>query len=266
MAKRTTDDRGRLLPRCNARVAAGVPDGTAYRTEWIDFDRGLRVGNLEKHERITQILKYLLEQRFQQPFVCDRWGRGSFWQWICWVPRRNREAKPVSSNVNFSCAKLYISADREERVFESGFQVERGPVTGPERYPGCRLKPDWDWNQLVRWLRKGTVLDQELARLLKREGFRVNIGGWEALGTFDASNFKSAGQLRRLVRKIPDDAWIGFQLFYPLPEDEVRAMSGYELVQAVMGVFTEVTRALNQVLSVPLPETVHPSLSLRVKA
>jgi hypothetical protein len=38
------------------------------------------VSNLEPHERITQILKYGLEERYATPFVTDRWGRGVFWQ------------------------------------------------------------------------------------------------------------------------------------------------------------------------------------------
>ena len=62
------------------KVAAELPTGEAFRPEWIDFERGIRVGNLEPHERITQILKYGLEQKYETPFVTDRWGRGVFWQ------------------------------------------------------------------------------------------------------------------------------------------------------------------------------------------
>ena len=109
-----------------------MPTGEAFRPEWIDFEHGIRVGNLEPHERITQILKFQLESRHRTPFVTDRWGRGVYWQWICWLPRTNRLAKPLSSKVNFSCAKLFISADGDRKVFKSGLQVERGYVSGPE--------------------------------------------------------------------------------------------------------------------------------------
>ena len=63
-----------------ARGAAEVPTGAAFRPEWIDFEHGIRVGNLEPHERITQILKHGLEQRHGVKFVTDRWGRGVHWQ------------------------------------------------------------------------------------------------------------------------------------------------------------------------------------------
>ena len=47
-------------------------------------DAGSRIGNLGKPSSVT-----------------DRWGRGVYWQWICWLPRANRQAKPVSHDVNF---------------------------------------------------------------------------------------------------------------------------------------------------------------------
>ena len=91
----------------------------AFRSEYLDFRRGIHVGNLEDNERITRILKLALESRYAQPFVTERWGRGVYWQWICWLPRANREAKPISHDVNFGCAKLFISADTDTKVFKS---------------------------------------------------------------------------------------------------------------------------------------------------
>ena len=42
------------LPLARAATgAAEVPTGAAFRPEWIDFEHGIRVGNLEPHERIT---------------------------------------------------------------------------------------------------------------------------------------------------------------------------------------------------------------------
>jgi len=66
-----------------ARTEGGVaelPTGAAFRTEWIDFEKGIRVGNLEPHERITRILKFRLEEEYGTGFVTDRWGRGVYWQ------------------------------------------------------------------------------------------------------------------------------------------------------------------------------------------
>ena len=40
-----------------------------FRPEFLDFKRGIRVGNLEDNERITRLLKLELEYRYQQDFV-----------------------------------------------------------------------------------------------------------------------------------------------------------------------------------------------------
>ncbi|MBI5395834.1 MAG: hypothetical protein HZA91_11100 [Verrucomicrobia bacterium] len=240
------------LARGAANGTAELPTGAAFRGEWIDFERGLRVGNLEPHERITQIFKYHLESRYRQPFTCDRWGRGVFWQWICWVPRKNRDAKPVSHDVNWSCAKFFISVDQEERVFKAGAQVERGPAEGPEEFPGCVLKPDWDWHRFAAGLRAGSALERELARLIRRDDFVARIGDWERMESFNAKNFRSAAQLRAALRRVGPRDWVGFQLYYPFPEKEVRSMTGHELVQAVAAVFGETTPAMNTWMQVPL--------------
>jgi hypothetical protein len=241
------------LPLARDEQRAGeLPTGEAFRSEWIDFERGIRVGNLEPHERITQILKFHLEQRYGTPFVIDRWGRGVYWQWICWLPRANREAKPVSHDVNFGCAKLFISADTDEKIFKSGLQIERGYARGPEPYPGCVLKNDWDWHRLIKQCAAGTELDSELHRLVKREGFVAEVGNWEANAVFSAKKFKSARQIRDAAKKFSRREWAGFQLYYPMPEREVRACSGYELVKAVCGVFEEVVPAMNYCMTVPL--------------
>jgi len=242
------------LPLTKATDAGGaeLPTGEAFRPEWIDFERGIRVGNLEPHERITQIVKFQLESRHRTPFVTDRWGRGVFWQWICWLPRANRIAKPFSHDVNFSCAKFFISVDQGGKIFKSGLQIERGYVIGPEPYPGCLLKEDWDWHRLMKQCASGTALDDELRRLLKREGFVVEVGDFESNAIFTAKNFRSARQIREVARPYPKNEWVGFQLYYPMPAREVRAGSGLDLVQAICGVFAEVTPSMNLCMSVPL--------------
>jgi hypothetical protein len=226
--------------------------GAAFRTEWIDFERGIRVGHLEPHERITRILKSCLEERHRTPFVTDRWGRGVFWQWICWLPRANRTAKPLSNKVNFGCAKLFISADRDLRVFKAGLQVERGFIAGPEAARDWGLRDDWDWHRLVRQCRKGSTLDRELCRLLHEDEFAAEVGDWEDNAVFTASNFRSAGQLANVVRKCPPRRWAGFQLYHPMPEAELRTCSGHELVEAVCSVFLAVVPAMNCCMQVPL--------------
>jgi len=239
------------LPLARAEgVAAELPTGAAFRPEWINFEKGIRVGNLEPHERITQILKHGLEQKYGTPFVIDRWGRGVFWQWICWLPRSNREAKPLSHDVNFGCAKFFISADREESVFDSGLQVERGSIREDRAIPGT-LRKDWDWHRLLKQCRDGTVLDREMARLVGREGFTARlIGGMTA--SFTSSNWESSRQVRQAARMAPPERWEGFQLFYPMSAHEVRSCTGLELTSAVLGVFAEVTEAMNQCMQIRL--------------
>ncbi len=238
------------LPLAKTQERAGeLPTGEAFRPEWIDFAHGIRVGNIEPHERITQILKFHLEQRYRTPFVTDRWGRGVYWQWICWLPRANREAKPVSNKVNFGCAKLFSSVEQDTKIFKSGLQIERGYAAGPEPYPGCLLQPDWDWHRLMK---ASAALDKELHRLLCREGFVAEVGDWETNAVFTRQNFKSARQIRDAARRYSKREWAGFQLYYPMPEREVRACTGLELVKAVCGVFTEVIPAMNLCMQVAL--------------
>ena len=232
--------------------AEHLPTGEAFRPEWIDFENGLRVGNLQPHERITQILKYRLETRHRTHFITDRWGRGVFWQWICWLPRANREAKPVSNKVNFGCAKLFISADQEKKIFKSGLQVERGYAAGPESKEPWGLRDDFDWHRMIRESRKGTLLDREVQRLVKHEGFVAAVIGVDAKGEWVERNVTAASEIRAAHRKFSPRRWAGFQLYYPMPEKEVRACTGYELVESVAGVFKEVTAAMNCCMDVPL--------------
>jgi hypothetical protein len=234
------------------RVAPGEPTGEAFDAACIDFANGIRVGNLEPHERITRILKHHLETSHGVPFVTDRWGRGVYWQWICWVPRPNRDAKPVSHDANWGSAKFYITVDRDRRVFEPGFTVERGYASGPESRKAWGLKEDWDWHRLVRRCTRGGALDAELRRLVKGEGFVVSVAGGAGAVRLDARGWSSALQVRNAARKCPDREWAGVSVYYPMPEAEVRACSGYELVKAIEGVFAQLVPAMNLCLQVPL--------------
>jgi hypothetical protein len=240
------------LPMLRGTCTSAIePSGEGFQTGWIDFRRGIRVGHLQPHQRITQILKFLLQRSYGAEFLIDRWGRGVYWQWICWLPRANRRAKPLSGGVNFGCAKLFISVDRTGRVFQAGLQVERGQVSG-SAYPGTILQEDWDWHRLLKQSRRGSRLDAELRRLILEEQFVVEIGDFSRNIRLDRGNYGSAAGLRQAARKIAPGRFGGFQLYYPMPEAELRGCSGLELVNSVLAVFAEVVPVMNLCMQVPL--------------
>jgi hypothetical protein len=224
-----------------------------FRPEFLDFRRGIHVGNLEDHERITRILKLGLESRYRQPFVTERWGRGVYWQWIGYLPRANREAKPVSNRVSFGSSKFFLSVDTDGRLFKCGLQVERGHVKAVRGYPASQLADDWDWHRLIKALKPGSFMDKELKRLVAREGFRIRAGSWEEAPVyFSKTNFAGAATIARAIRKAPAADWAGFQLFYAMDEKEVRTSTGVDLVESMMAVFEEVTPAMNLCMQIDL--------------
>ena len=229
-----------------SKEATEIPSGDSFRSEWIDFEYGIRVGNLKPHERITQILKFHLESKLGTSFITDRWGRGVFWKWICWLPRANREAKPISNKVNFSSAKLFITIDQTHKVFKSGLQVERGYISGPETEKPWGLRPDFDWHRLVSQCREGTLFDKELKRLVKQEGFIASVIGEDSEGQLTYRNIVNSTQAQQAFHACSPDGWAGFQLYYPMQEQEVKACSGYEIVQSIIGTFEEVIPAMNE--------------------
>ena len=79
-----------------------------FQPQFLDFRRGIRVRNLEDHERITRLLKLALEHGYGQSFVT--------------------EAKAVSNQASFGCAKFFLMMDTEEERFKCGMQVERGYI------------------------------------------------------------------------------------------------------------------------------------------
>ena len=233
------------FPLANAAIA--------FRSEFLDFRRGIHVGNLEENERITRILKLALEARYRQGFVTERWGRGVYWQWIGFVPRANRDAKPLSSRVSFGCSKFFLSVESGEKVFKTGLQVERGYLKGPPAARGCELRADWDWHRLMKGLRPGSLLERELRRLILREGFSLFAGGWEeGTPTLTRANFPGVAKLRRLIATAPGSQWAGFQLYYPMTEEEVRGATGVDLVESMLAVFDEVTPLMNLTMQVTL--------------
>jgi hypothetical protein len=240
----------------SAESPLGSPIAAAaigFRPEFLDFRRGIRVGNLEDHERITRILKLALEARYRQPFVTERWGRGVFWQWIGFLPRANRQAKPLSWRVSFGCAKFFLSADTEDKLFSCGLQVERGYLRAPREFRECQLRSDWDWHRLLEALTPGSRMERELKRLVRREGFRVRAGSWETEPlTFSRASFPSMAKLRRVLQAAPGSHWAGLQIYYPMSEDEVRSSTGVDLVESMLAVFEEVTPAMNLCMQIQL--------------
>ena len=227
---------GRAFPR----TAIG------FQPEYLDFARGIRVGNLEDNQRITRILKLAIEDAFNESFVTERFGRGVYWQWIGFLMRANRSAKPVSSDVSFGCSKFFITMDMGDRLFKCGFSVERGFRKAPPEFPKCELKPDWDWSRLLKQLKPASVLDLELKRLVKREGFSIDAGNWEERSTYRKNNLPDPGKLRKILNEAPADSWAGFQVYYPMKEKDVADSSGVDLVESMLAVFREVTPAMNE--------------------
>ncbi|MBP1600824.1 MAG: hypothetical protein H6Q06_975 [Acidobacteria bacterium] len=236
------------------RTFAPVPAAAiGFRPEFLDFKRGIRVGNLKDNERITRILKLALESGYGQTFVTERWGRGVFWQWIGYLPRANRDAMPMSSKVSFGCSKFFISMDTEDRLFECGMQVERGYIKAPREFPQCELAPDWDWHRLLRQVKPGGQMECELRRLILREGFRLHAGNWEdQFIQASKKDFPTMTRLRQALKSAPATNWAGFQVYYAFPEGEVLGSTGSDLVDAMLAVFRAVTPVMNLCMNIRL--------------
>jgi hypothetical protein len=223
-----------------------------FLPEYLDFQKGIHVGNLEENQRITRILKLALESRYQESFVTERFGRGVYWQWIGFLPRSNRDAKSVSSKVSFGCSKFYVTIDSDERLFKCGFSVERGMIRPPADFPKIGLKPDWDWHRLLRNLTPSSGMAGELKRLVQREGFRVEAGNWDRRLTIGNDKFPSMAVLKKALQSAPPAEWAGFQVYYPMPEKEVNSSTGVDLIESMMAIFEEVTPAMNLCMQIQL--------------
>jgi len=218
-----------------------APSGAGFRPEFLDFRRGIHVGNLEEDQRITRILKLALEARYGGSFITERYGRGVYWRWIGFLARANREAKPISSHVSFGCSKFFVSVEPEEGLFKCGLQVERGFSKAPRGYRAWQLQPDWDWNRLVQALRRSAPLDLELRRL-SGEGFRIFAGSWGTGGeTVERDAYPGAVKLKRILQAARANEWAGLQVYYPMTEKEVANSTGPDLVDSMLAVFDEVT-------------------------
>jgi hypothetical protein len=217
--------------------------------------RGIHVGNLEEHERITRILKLALESRYGQPFVTERFGRGVYRQWIGYLPRANRTAKPISSGVSFGCSKFFLTVDTGEKLFKCGLQIERGYAGGRRENGQWELQPDWDWHRLRKALKPKSILERELERLVLDEEFTVFAGAWgEAPVYFSRAGYPGVVKLRKLPDSAPKNHGAGFPIFYPMRGTDVGGSTGLDLVESVQAVFGEVTPAMNQCMQIGLAE------------
>jgi len=236
-------------------VLPGLDVACAFRPEYLDFDRGIHVGNLTEAERITRILKLALEARYGQPFVTERWGRGVYWQWIGYLPRANRLAKPVSSDVSFGCAKFFLSVDTDERAAKFGLQIERGYEKAPREHRQFELRPDWDWNRMMAALKPRSGMAREIERLVCKEGFLLFAGSWGGEpASFSKSDYPGPAKLRRVLEAAPKNNWAGFQIYYRMSESEVRGWTGLDLVESMLAVYREVTPAMNLCMQIELEE------------
>lgn len=237
------------------QLQAGHPfprTAIGFQPEYLDFKRGIRVGNLEDNQRITRILKLALEDRYGEGFVTERYGRGVYWQWIGYLPRANRTAKPASFDVSFGCSKFFLTVDTDERLFKCGFQVERGFIKAPPDFAKCELKPDWDWYRLLRMLKSSSAMAQELKRLVVREGFVIDAGNWESREGRVKGKPPNMARLRKMLEDADAKSWAGFQVYYPMQEKEVRSSTGVDLVEAMLAIFREVTPAMNFCMQIQL--------------
>jgi hypothetical protein len=142
--------------------------------------------------------------------------------------------------------------EQNPREFQFGLQVERGYVSSPDAHSKFILQRDWDWHRLVAQFRCGSALDDEMLRLVGNEDFQIAIGHWETRARFARANFKSARQLRDALRRCSEREWVGFQLYYAMTADEVRACSGHELTSAILAGLAAVVPAMNLCMQVPL--------------
>ncbi len=92
-----------------------------------------------------------------------------------------------------------------------------------------------------------------MKRLVLREGFMLHAGSWEDKPAgFSKTNFPGMLKLRRLLQAAPKNHWAGFQIYYPMQENDVRSATGVDLVESMLAVFKEVTPAMNLCMQVQL--------------
>jgi hypothetical protein len=125
-------------------------------------------------------------------------------------------------------------------------------ITLQSNFPQIQLQPDWDWHRLLDELTRASALENELKRLVVDEGFSIDVGNWENGHTVSGGKFPGAGKLKNILIAAPPDEWAGFQVYYPMPEKDIRASTGTDLVDAMMAIFEETAPAMNLCMQVHL--------------
>jgi len=87
----------------------------------------------------------------------------------------------------------------------------------------------------------GGALDRELDRLVRREGSGCGPAAGPTSPYPRVADIQAPPRFARRSKPLPRATWAGFQLFYPMPESEVRGSTGLELVESMLAVFREVT-------------------------
>jgi len=153
----------------------------------------------------------------------------------------------------------HCGVDTAERLFKCGMQVELGYVWAPREYRSCQLGPDWDWHRSVEGLNPGSALERELERLVLREGFMLHAGGWEDQPAyFSRTRYPGVRKVCQALQAASKSHWAGFQIFYPMRENEVHGATGLDLVESMLAVFREVTPAMNLCMQIQLAEPTEP--------
>ena len=255
----------RWLPLGRAPHGAPAPGsrpGSSFRTRWIDVERGIRVGHLEEHERITWILKQRLGERYNDRFIIDRWGRGVYWQYIWFVPERNWKAKSIGGPGHFASAKYFIAVDQDRRIFQAGLFIESGHQRDND--PRHVRTREWDWHRFMRHLARDKAFRTTLTRLIRKDGFEARVGFGKEVTLFDAARMKRIGQVLGAIRRKAPGDWTVVSVYYPMDEKELAATPGPALIDALLTVFDELAPLLNACLKIPLvldecrPATVRP--------
>ena len=79
--------------------------------------------------------------------------------------------------------------------------------------------------------------EKELRRLVEVEGFTAHVGGTPSEEhAFRGRRWGGVAAVRRACEAVPDDAWGWFQLYYAIPEKELNAMDGSEIVAAILAI------------------------------
>ena len=65
-------------------------------------------------------------------------------------------------------------------------------------------------------------------------------------------------EIRRLLAKAPGADWAGFQLYYPMKEQDVLSSTGVDLFESMMAIFDEVTPLMNFCMHIQLPPSASP--------